>query len=398
MSHKLLSIVIPTRDRPEMVYQTLKSLSLQDDSRFEVIVSDNYKEKPCRDVFDGFEGPNFQYVRPHTALPMCDHWEFALSHAQGEYVAYIMDKQMVYTRTVNQLCDICEAEAPDIISWIPDATFKVNEESDLVVFRGPMKTRDPELFDPRAELRRRRQHIYDPFDDGYPGWFRGKIVSGAYSRKLISKIQKRHTRVFLPISPDQTSLALGLDNADVCVDLCRPMVQLLSMKGNGKVMKEIPGKYLEFVAENWPEMRFELMPIKGLYAGITNWNAYDSYANKGRDCEISYDDLNLILLAEETAKDLSVYPWSDEAEERSQRAMFGEFLQLHGIDVASARNSHRSSSIRKGRHFVREVGERLHSLSTVRAMYWFVKYKLWRSGWLGTRMEVFQALDRSSSF
>ena len=131
-----------------------------------------------------------------------------------------------------------------------------------------------------------------------------------------------------------TSLALGLGNAEKCIDLCRPMLQILSMDGNGKVMATIPGKQLKFLSDNWPEHRFELMPIPNLYSSVTNWCCYDWYANLGRNCEVDYDDTNLQLLAELALKDMvSHYPWSDEKEKQSQRVAFDTFVAKHELEM-----------------------------------------------------------------
>jgi len=94
------SIVIPTRNRPELAAIAIKSVLRQDFQDFEVVVSDNSSpedepelEKTVANVADR----RVRYVRPPAELTMGEHWEFALGHARGEYVGYLTDR-MVFKR------------------------------------------------------------------------------------------------------------------------------------------------------------------------------------------------------------------------------------------------------------------------------------------------------------
>jgi len=69
-----VSVAVPTRDRPDVLRFCLKSLTLQTFGDFEVIVSDNYIEKSCKDVFDEFADARSRYVRPPSPLSMHDNW------------------------------------------------------------------------------------------------------------------------------------------------------------------------------------------------------------------------------------------------------------------------------------------------------------------------------------
>jgi glycosyltransferase involved in cell wall biosynthesis len=96
----LFSIVIPTRNRPELAAIAIKSVLRQDFQDFEVVVSDNSSpedEPELEKVVAKTADSRVRYVRPPAELTMGEHWEFALGHARGEYVGYLTDR-MVFTR------------------------------------------------------------------------------------------------------------------------------------------------------------------------------------------------------------------------------------------------------------------------------------------------------------
>lgn len=89
------SVVIPTRNRPDMAVVALKSVLRQDFMDFEVVVSDNSSPGSAGQLqatVARIADPRVVYVQPNTELSMGEHWEFALQHARGEYVGYLTDR------------------------------------------------------------------------------------------------------------------------------------------------------------------------------------------------------------------------------------------------------------------------------------------------------------------
>ena len=123
------SIVIPTRNRPQLLKFALISLLKQSFTDFEVIVSDNSFPKDVREVFEKYSDDRFKYVRPEHELPMCNNWEFALSHAQGKYVTILEDKMFYYQEWLNNYYKVIQKESyPDIINTNEDSYILTNEE------------------------------------------------------------------------------------------------------------------------------------------------------------------------------------------------------------------------------------------------------------------------------
>ena len=117
------SIVYPTRHRPEFIREALRVLALQDFHDFEIVVSDNFVdpqlscEAACRNARVAVK-----YVRPPQAVGMVENWNFALTHATGEYVCVLTDKMFFLPHALRQIDAVAHLEGdPEIINWVSDA-------------------------------------------------------------------------------------------------------------------------------------------------------------------------------------------------------------------------------------------------------------------------------------
>jgi len=99
----LLTVIVPTRERPDTLKHCLRTIVAQEDPRMEIIVSDNCSAPETKEVFDSFDDPRLRYVRPDHRLGMSEHWEFALSHAAGNWVTIIGDDDGLLPHAVTRL-------------------------------------------------------------------------------------------------------------------------------------------------------------------------------------------------------------------------------------------------------------------------------------------------------
>ncbi|WP_081649718.1 glycosyltransferase family 2 protein [Fodinicurvata sediminis] len=87
-----LSVIIPTKNRAETLFYTIQTVINQDDSIIkQIIVSDNLSTDNTREVINSFNDYRIKYIRPPQRLGMSEHWEFALSHINTEWVCIIGD-------------------------------------------------------------------------------------------------------------------------------------------------------------------------------------------------------------------------------------------------------------------------------------------------------------------
>lgn len=85
------TVIIPTRERADVLASALKSVTSQDFDDLEIIVSDNASADDTRDVVLANADTRLRYIRTDKRLAMSGNWEFAMSHVTGDWVTIIGD-------------------------------------------------------------------------------------------------------------------------------------------------------------------------------------------------------------------------------------------------------------------------------------------------------------------
>lgn len=80
------SVIIPCLNSVNFISVTLPLILRNSYDDFEVIVSDNNSSDGTSDYLEKIQDPRVIKVRPQMRLSMQEHYEFALSHARGEWV------------------------------------------------------------------------------------------------------------------------------------------------------------------------------------------------------------------------------------------------------------------------------------------------------------------------
>lgn len=197
------SIVIPTRDRESTLGATLRTCLVQPFDSFEIVVSDNGTTEATRELIDGIGSPRIKYVRPPRPLAMCDHWNFALDQASGEFVIVIGSDDGLLGHALPEIDRMLRQFGLKLLRWdpvsyhwpdLPEREFaKPNE---LLI---PMKQSDWFFPVRRVEGRaaiRGLANFEIPYSD-LP-----MIYCSAVHRNLIGKLRKKTGRVFRSESPD----------------------------------------------------------------------------------------------------------------------------------------------------------------------------------------------------
>lgn len=113
----LLTVIVPTRERPDTLVHCLRTLVSQTDSRLEIIVSDNCSAPETKAVVDAFQSdPRIRYIRPDSRLGMSEHWEFALNHAKGNWVTFIGDDDGLLPDAVTKFFDLIKGRDVKAVS------------------------------------------------------------------------------------------------------------------------------------------------------------------------------------------------------------------------------------------------------------------------------------------
>jgi hypothetical protein len=329
------SVVVPTRDRPDLLEFCLESLAAQTFGDVEVIVSDNPTKLPARAVFNRWARSEWRYVTPERPLPMHENFERGCAEAKGEYVAVLIDKTVLHPSALQVADRALRAEPADIVTWWNDGYDPVNEVRDLGRgrFRPTARIVAPALYDPATELAARFANATrrgaDPIS-----YVRGKIAFGAFSRALLERIRERTGRVFHPLAPDYTSMVPACVLADRGLDVGRPLlVSYNSSRSNGRLQSADAGHARRFIEAADPAI-IDALPVPGLYASLHNVVAYDLVSAAARCPPGATPPLHFVNLLRRAREDLAGIMWSDPAERAAQRAILDAAETRHGVAPA----------------------------------------------------------------
>ena len=91
MANLKFSIIIPTRERCDVLKACLKTVLAQDYDNLDIIVSDNASTDKTGEFIKSIDDRRIRYINPGKRLSMSHHWEFALGHVSSGWVGFIGD-------------------------------------------------------------------------------------------------------------------------------------------------------------------------------------------------------------------------------------------------------------------------------------------------------------------
>ncbi len=251
------SIVI-TATRPDVVASAVRSALAQDFNDVEIIVSDN-SDAGCRELIDFTDG-RLRCVRPPRYLPLVDHWNFAFSHAVGEWQMLLCDDFAILPSLLTILDEeIKRNRDVDTLIW-GSATY-VDEDWWIADQRGyltiPSFTGRRVKLDSRsviAEMFKSGTGLAGPVKQTVP-----IMANAMYSRRIIARIRQRlGGSLFEPICPMTSAalIALALSNYTLRIDL--PLVVKGSHRNSAAGNFADPTTYHRMLAG----MNFRHIPLK----------------------------------------------------------------------------------------------------------------------------------------
>lgn len=206
----LLTVIVPTRERPDTLKHCLRTLVEQRNRRFQILVSDNVSGPETKQVVDSFSADKrIKYVRPESRLGMSEHFDFALSHADGEWVTFLGDDDGFLPNAVNDFFELAKNKDIKAINTSQCRFYWPNESQHQLSKLTIQTGRGIEVRPTKPWLQRvlhaKEKFIMLPY-----------IYTGGFVHAdVIHEIrQKSNGRFFLSITPDAYSgiaVALTLD-------------------------------------------------------------------------------------------------------------------------------------------------------------------------------------------
>ena len=270
----LFSVVIPTKDRPQLVAMAMESVLRQTFDDWELVVADNSDEQGTRAVVEGRADPRVRYVRS-GGLSMPDNWEFAASHSRGDYLCLLEDKQALHFDGLARLAKVVEPSRPQVVRWEWDEITPYGLGHRIRSFGGD------------GEITRRAPDVaLRALVDG--GYFEGKSLLpiphySAIRSDLLEEIRRGPVgRLCPPVTPDYTLALQVLNYCDEVTYLDASLVAFTDLSvSNGVSMQMKTSLGRSFVKEFRDDSLFCVnVPVKVRTIAGLIYNDYVGLRNK----------------------------------------------------------------------------------------------------------------------
>ena len=224
-----ISIVIPTRNRPETLLYSLQSVLAQRDPNFEIVVSDNSSDDLTFSLINQLADHRIIYVKTPSLLSMTDNWNHAYKAVSGDYVLYIGDDDGLCVDGLITLRNAIDKFSACAYKWnTTEYQWPIDDHPAKVISfaSNPSKNKKYNL----------KFHAGIVMRCG--GWFYYKlpgVYHSAIKKSVLDSIQSHNNGLlFLTTQPDLFTAMSVPQYCDSYVKLSRPVsIQGRSAKSNG---------------------------------------------------------------------------------------------------------------------------------------------------------------------
>jgi glycosyltransferase involved in cell wall biosynthesis len=109
-------VLLPTRNRLELLKYAIETVRRQDYEDWEVIVSDNDSEEDVQGYIRSLDEPRIKYYRTNEFVSVTDNWNNALEKSSGDYIIMLGDDDCLMKRYFTRIKDLAETyDNPDFI-------------------------------------------------------------------------------------------------------------------------------------------------------------------------------------------------------------------------------------------------------------------------------------------
>ena len=110
------SILLPTRNRLELLRYAMETVLRQDYGDWEIVVSDNDSDQDIAGYVRSLNEPRIKYVRTDSFVPVTDNWNNALENSAGDFVIMLGDDDCLMRQCFSTLRKLIETHGtPDFI-------------------------------------------------------------------------------------------------------------------------------------------------------------------------------------------------------------------------------------------------------------------------------------------
>lgn len=101
-----ITVIIPTRERCDVLEKSLKTATSQDYDNLEIIVSDNFSTDATAQVVRGANDRRVKYINTGKRISMSHNWEFAVSSVTDGWLTIIGDDDGLLPGALNKVAEL----------------------------------------------------------------------------------------------------------------------------------------------------------------------------------------------------------------------------------------------------------------------------------------------------
>ena len=126
----LVSILMPTHERPEFFKLALESALAQTYRHIEIIVSDNSEDDRTEELMKAYAADERINYTHDAGLSAMQNWLQPLERARGEYFSYLFDDDLYAPEKIERMADVLSME--DGIAFVTSHRCAIDEEGNIV--------------------------------------------------------------------------------------------------------------------------------------------------------------------------------------------------------------------------------------------------------------------------
>jgi hypothetical protein len=100
------SILLPTRNRLDLLRFAVQSVLDQDYSDWEIIIADNVSSDDVLGFVGELDDPRIKYICSERLLPVTDNWNLALENSSGDYIVMLGDDDCLLQGCLSTACTL----------------------------------------------------------------------------------------------------------------------------------------------------------------------------------------------------------------------------------------------------------------------------------------------------
>lgn len=191
------TVIIPTRERSDVLEYALKSVASENYDNLSIIVSDNNSGDATRDIVESNRDPRIRYVNTGKRVGMSGNWEFGLSHVSSGWVTILGDDDGLVPGALQKAKEIFDAypSVRALRSAVCQYQWPAARDSSHGRIQIPMGT--------GVELRSARRYLSDALSNvvGYPQL--PMLYNGGFiHHDVLESIRGANGKIYQSCTPD----------------------------------------------------------------------------------------------------------------------------------------------------------------------------------------------------